>query len=740
MRRFIITLIAAIAAINVYSQDIQKASSIFVEATDSNSLIIEKASSVVPTANQLAALKNEFTAFIHFGPNTFTRMEWGTGHEDPKIFNLENIDTDQWCKALCDANISLVILTVKHHDGFVLWQSRYTNHGIMSSPFQDGKGDILKELSASCKKHGLKLGIYLSPADLYQIESPNGLYGNLSEYTTRSIPREIEGRPFSDNRKFEFKVDDYNEYFLNQLFELLTEYGEIDEVWFDGAHPKTKGGQRYNYQAWRELIRELAPRAVIFGREDIRWCGNESGATRDAEWNVITYDERPTTAENFPDRIGVLGSREVLLNKEKPFYLHYQPAETNTSIREGWFYRDDTNQGVRSSDDIFDIYERAVGGNSIFLLNIPPNREGLFSERDVEALKGAGEMIRDTYSINLLADSDIDTSLLDDDINSYITLKEEPYEIIITSPKNITFNRLVLQEAIGEQGERVESHSVDAFIDGAWREIADSQNIGYKRILRFADVTTKKIRVRIIETRATPSISYISANYFKTRPPMLSLERDKEGLISITAKEQEFNWKPSGENVSENLNGEFKIYYTIDEKTPNKRSTLYQAPFKLDGGRLQAVAILGKEKGAILDKEVGFIKSAWSAITEDNDEYTLIEKAFDDNTSSYWSSNPSDKSHQIAIDISKEREISGFAYTPQRENSQGMMAAGVFQISDDGTTWRSVDTFYFGNLINDPSQRYHYLKKTVSSRYIRIVASEISADSNFISISEIDIF
>ena len=147
----------------------------------------------------------------------------------------------------------------------------------MSSPFRDGKGDVLKELSESCKKYGLKLGVYLSPADLFQIENKDGLYGNLSEYTERTIPRPVEGRPFENNTTFTFKVDDYNEYFLNQLFELLTEYGPIDEVWFDGAHPKRKGGQTYNYLAWKELIRTLAPKAVIFGKEDIRWCGNESG-------------------------------------------------------------------------------------------------------------------------------------------------------------------------------------------------------------------------------------------------------------------------------------------------------------------------------------------------------------------------------------------------------------------------------------------------------------------------------
>ena len=189
-----------------------------VTENDTKDSIIFKAAHVVPTKNQYEALKNEFIAFIHFGPNTFTRMEWGNGMEDPNIFDLKNLDTDQWCKAMKSAGMKMVIITVKHHDGFVLWQSRYTKHGIMSTPFQDGKGDVLKELSASCQKAGLKLGVYLSPADLYQIENKEGLYGNLSKYSDRVIPRPVEGRPFKNKKTFTFNVDDYNEYFLNQLF------------------------------------------------------------------------------------------------------------------------------------------------------------------------------------------------------------------------------------------------------------------------------------------------------------------------------------------------------------------------------------------------------------------------------------------------------------------------------------------------------------------------------------------
>ncbi|MCK5821943.1 MAG: alpha-L-fucosidase, partial [Bacteroidales bacterium] len=349
----------------------QENRTIKIDQDDTPEQIVQKAAMVRPTPNQYDYKKLEFTCFVHFGPNTFTRKEWGNGFEDPRIFDLQNLDTDQWCEAARSAGMKLVVFTAKHHDGFCLWQSRYTKHGVISSPFQNGKGDVLKELSESCMKYGLKLGVYLSPADLFQIENKDGLYGNLSKYTERIIPREADGQPFKNKATFTAFVDDYNEYFMNQLFELLTEYGPIHEVWFDGAHPKRKGGQTYNYLAWKELINTLAPDAVIFGKDGVRWCGNESGKTRDSEWDIVTFDENPAQMNMFPDMHGDLGSREKLLQGK---YLHYLPAETNTSIREGWFFRDDVKQRVRSADDVFDMYERSVGGNSTFLLNIPPNR------------------------------------------------------------------------------------------------------------------------------------------------------------------------------------------------------------------------------------------------------------------------------------------------------------------------------------------------------------------------------
>lgn len=681
-----------------------------IKKTDSRDSIIIKAAHVVPTRNQYAALKNEFIAFIHFGPNTFTRKEWGNGMEDPKIFDLHHLETDQWCETMKAAGMKMVILTVKHHDGFVLWQSRYTTHGIMSTPFREGKGDILKELTASCKKYGLKLGVYLSPADLFQIESTDGLYGNKSNYSERTIPRQVAGRPFKNKKTFRFKVDDYNEYFLSQLFELLTEYGPVHEVWFDGAHPKTKGGQQYNYSAWRELIHTLAPEAVVFGKEDIRWCGNESGKTRNTEWNVIPYQEDPALMNNFADLTAEsLGSREDLY---KGKFLHYQQAETNTSIREGWFYRDDTDQKVRSADDVFDIYERSVGGNSTFLLNIPPNREGKFSPTDVKVLHEVGQRIKETYGKDLFAKS-----------------KRAGYEISTAQP--VTINRIVIQEAIATDGERVEKHAVDAWIDNEWKEIALSTNIGYKRILRFPAVTAKKFRVRVLESRFTPVITTISAHFYKTRPPQLQLSQDVHGMVTIAPKLQDFSWNPHGENAAKNLNTGYDVYYSVDGGSDKK----YEGPFKMEAGEVKAYSSVNNTKGAVSSQVFGIIKQNWKLLevsSEMNNHRATL--AFDANGKTYWQSKEG-ASPFIAIDLGKEYTLKGFAYTPQTQHKEGMMAKGNIKVSADGKNWRDADHFEFGNLVNDPTTRNHRFKAPLTTRYIRIEAA-----GQTLAIGELDFF
>ncbi|HIC8922635.1 alpha-1,3/4-fucosidase [Elizabethkingia anophelis] len=733
-----LALLEGLVCISAQNAKIIPANTIAIAPTDSKELIIEKAAHVIPTKNQLDALRNEFIAFIHFGPNTFTRMEWGNGMEDPKIFDLKELDTDQWCKSLKDAGMKMVILTVKHHDGFVLWQSRYTDHGIMSTNFRNGKGDILRDLSKSCQKYGLKLGLYLSPADLYQIENPKGLYGNLSQYTKRTIPREVPGRPFSNKTKFEVEVDDYNEYFLNQLFEILTEYGPIHEVWFDGAHPKTKGGQKYNYEAWKKLIHTLAPRAVIFGQGDVRWCGNEAGVTRKTEWNVLPFNNKDLTeitglTDWEEDNIG---RRDRLYNGH---FLHYQQAEVDTSIREGWFYRDDVYQKVRSADDVFDIYERSVGGNSTFILNVPPNRDGKFSDQDVKVLSETGKRIKETYSKDLLQGAKGPKQVLDHNDVTYSLLNNN--QLIIETPTPVIFNRIMLQEAVSTHGERVESHAVDAWIDGEWKEIATATNIGYKRILRFSEVTTRKIRLRVLQDRGSVAISRIAAYYYKMRPPQLTILQDKTGKVSIDEKKQPFDWKNQDKKDVKDKDKDFNIYYTTDGSEPGINSLKYNGPFEKEQGTIKAVAILKGDRGAVQTEVVGIAKNKWKlAESKEGTKNHSAEAAFDANPKTFWQSENQNVPQNLSLDLGALYTLTGMAYTPQTAFGGGMMAKGIVEISADGKKWEAISAFEFGNLVNNPSKRSLYFKQAVKARYVRVTAQEIAGNSQALTIAELDFF
>ena len=724
---------------DLYGQNPITPSNTIKIAGDSHEEIIRKAAHVIPTKDQYNYKKLEFTCFVHFGPNTFTRMEWGSGKEDPMIFNLQNLDTDQWCEAMKAAGMKLVVITAKHHDGFVLWQSRYTEHGVMSSPFRDGKGDILKDLSESCRKYGIKLGVYLSPADLFQIESKMGLYGNLSEYTMRTIPRPVDGRPFKNKTTFQFEVDDYNEYFLNQLFELLTEYGPIHEVWFDGAHPKRKGGQTYNYTAWRELIRTLVPDAVIFGREDVRWCGNESGKTRDSEWDIIPFEEDPNVMIKFTDLTGELGSREHLYAGN---YLHYLPAETNTSIREGWFYRDETDQKVRNADDVFDMYERAVGGNSTFLLNIPPNRNGLFSAEDVGVLEEVGARIRETYGTDLLAGAEGPAEILDDDEFSYFIGEDESTALVIKVPVPIKVNRFVIQEAISTNSQRIEEHALDAWINGEWNEIASGTTVGYKKILRFATTETGKFRIRILKSRLEPTISHVSAHYYRSRPPQIEIVRDRNGMVSLTPEKHQFMWKSHGLNPMENLNANLEIRYTLDGSKPDRESELYHGPFLVKSGEVHAVAIESDEIGGENSTNFGILKNDWELIDASSKEGNNTgTRSFDDDVTTYWETMEKNKHpHQISIDLGSEFFLSGFAYTPIKSGKEGMIEKGTILTSSNGRKWEELESFEFGNLINDPTKRSWSFQTPVKTRYIRIRSDAGAEGSKSAIIAELDFY
>ena len=691
---------------------------------------VELSARVLPHPRQLKWFEDEFFGFIHFGPNTFTGMEWGDGLESPELFNPTNLDTDQWCRLMSEAEMKRVVMVAKHHEGFALWPSRYTDHSAVSSPWKDGDGDVIRELVDSCREYGLRIGIYLSPADLYQIEAPGGYYGNDSEFFVRTIPREVEGRPFDDDRRFTYHVDDYNEYFLNQLFELLTEYGPIHEVWFDGANPRPGTGQTYNYDAWFDMIRNLAPDAVIFGKgPDVRWCGNEGGRTREAEYNVIPLETHPDDFD-WPDMMedNVAGRDRIT---EETRYFHYYPAETNTSIRHGWFWRNDDEQQVRSTEDVFDIYERSVGGNSVFHLNIPPNAEGRFSPRDAEVLRETGRLIREVYGNDLFsgATSTAD-EILDGDADTWWKAPGKQGEIEIALPESRRINRFMIREAIAYRGERVEEHTLEAWFNGEWVEVAKGKTIGYKRILRFPAIETDRFRLSITQSRLNPAISHVSAHFYDEPPKPVVIRRDSRGEVNLGVGTS-FSWRDHG-----TADQSQPIYYTLDGTMPAEYSHLYEEPFSLpEGGHVIARAITEGLEGPVSEARFGIISTEWTATvtgTQPGDEKEII-------LNRPWTccEVPSD-SFSVTIDMKTTHEISGLMYEPA-PNQNGYIESYSIEISSDGESWKAVDSGTFGNIRNDPSLRTIFFDAPVEGRFLRLSGLKPPRNEEVIGASQIQL-
>jgi alpha-L-fucosidase len=490
-----------------------------VAVDDSPETILSKAARIVPSPRQRAWQERELIAFIHFGINTFTDNEWGTGREDPALFAPTDLNARRWCQVLHEAGFKQIVLTAKHHDGFCLWPSRYTNFSVKRSPWRNGRGDVVREVVDAAREFGLKVGLYLSPADLHEMEAPGGRYGNGSPAVASVIPGSVPGDSRTPARTFTFAVDDYNRYYLNQLYELLTDYGPVHEVWFDGANPKPGVSEVYNYADWFTLVRELAPEAVMAQGPDVRWVGNEEGRARETEWSALPFNGEPETGVRPLDPTAAdLGSRARL--SEGADYLAWYPAEVDVSIRPGWFYHAREDDQVKSLDRLLDIYYHSVGRNAVLLLNIPPDRRGQFAEIDAKRLHEFGAVIRRTFEHNLAQEASVMTfpGPLDDPASgSAIAVAANPDtcwilperqtqgELVLVLPQRIVFNCIMLQEDLSV-GQRVEAFAVDAWDGERWQPIASGTTIGYKRLLRVDAIETQGVRLRILEARLNPAI------------------------------------------------------------------------------------------------------------------------------------------------------------------------------------------------------------------------------------------
>jgi alpha-L-fucosidase len=409
----------------------------------------------VPTSAQLAWQQDELSLFLHFGVNTFTDREWGDGHEDPAIFNPSALDARQWARAAHTAGFRMMILTAKHHDGFCLWPTSTTRHSVAASPFRNGTGDVVREFVDACRAERLRVGLYCSPWD-----RNSTVYGD--------SPR-------------------YNDLFCDQLTELLTRYGRIDEVWFDGANGEGPNGRRqtYDWPRFWSLVRRLQPNAVIFSDAgpDIRWIGNERGVAGDTNWSTMDPNAVPYPGA---DGAGVISA----LQHGDPSGSVWRPGETDVSIRPGWFYHPAEDAKVKTAGEITELYFTSVGRNSKLLLNVPPTRAGRLHETDVarlaafrgnadDLLNAARDVTRGTVPRTRTAGNQV---VLQMDLG-----------------RDRTVSISDLREQISD-GQVVSGYTLEGATDAsatAWVTLSRGTTIGYRKLDRFAPVRVRSLRLTI---------------------------------------------------------------------------------------------------------------------------------------------------------------------------------------------------------------------------------------------------
>ena len=680
--------------------------------------ILRKAATVTPSPRQLAWQQMEFIAFIHFGINTFTDREWGQGSEDPTLFNPTDLDARQWVRVIKEAGMKMVIVTAKHHDGFCLWPSKFTAHSVKSSPWRGGKGDVVGEVASACKEMGLNVGVYLSPWDRHE---PS--YGNSPVY---------------------------NEHFRNQLRELLTNYGEVAEVWFDGACGEGPNGKRqeYDWQSYYKLIRELQPNAVVaIMGPDVRWVGTESGYGRETEWSVLpsltpnleaiaaSPQDNPVDQAFAPgDLTGSdLGSRDNIRGATS---LLWYPAETDVSVRPGWFYHESQDDMVKSPEKLADIYYSSVGRNSVLLLNIPPDKRGRINDADIRALNGLRTILDQTFRTNLTTGARVVTSsevhdhpgnaIIDRDESSYWTTQEgvDSAVLEVRLARTLVFNRALLKENIAV-GQRIEVFRIEAWAAGQWKEITRGTTIGYKRLLRFPTVRSSTVRIVIEKSRTNPTLS--SFGLFKA-PPTVTIEPNGGAFENqITVR------------LSTDTRGAV-VRYTLDGSEPTMSSPKFTKPITLTRSAvLKAAASIAGELSA--QAAMAQFTKCFTAVSAAfgkpfNPKYagrgnaTIINGmrgSLDFNNREWLGFSGDDVT--VTIDLGRTREIAKISagFLQQQGSWIFLPAAVSFLVSEDTTHWKIVD-----ELKNPVAQTERVLTKDYAvslrgtkARYVKIVAKNV---------------
>ncbi|RUT69297.1 alpha-L-fucosidase [Flavobacterium cupreum] len=664
----------------------------------------------VPTQKQVNWHEMEFYAFVHFSLNTFTNKEWGYGDESPELFNPSNVDVRQWARVAKEAGMKGIILVAKHHDGFCLWPSAYTERSVKNSPWENGKGDLVKELAAACKEYDLKLGLYLSPWDR-----------NHPEY----------GKP------------EYITYFRNQLKELLTNYGDVFEMWFDGANGgdgyygganetrKINTLEYYNWDETYKMIYKLAPKTLVWGvgPSEARWIGNEEGRAGKTNWSLLRQKDELAGKVHYT---AFMSGHE---DGEK-----WVPGEADVSIRPGWFYHAVEDDKVRPLDEMVDIYYESIGRNANLLLNLPVDRRGLVHENDVARLKELVATIKADFKTELLSKSKVTAAnvrgnkaefaaknVIDGNKDTFWatddTIKSASIEFTFDQPTAI--DRILLQEYI-KLGQRVKAFTVEAKVDGQWKTIANETTIGYKRILRLERVVASVLRINITDSKASVVISNIEGYNAPTFVRAPEIQRDKNGTVTITSE-------PGN-----------AIYYTVDGKNPTLKSNIYKGAFQYNKAvQIKAIAVNQEEKisSAITTAKYGVSKEKWKVISATSGDLTTANRIIDGNPNTDWGfGNESNKlPQQIILDMGAVLKIKGFTYVPQQVgNNLNLISHYEFYTSTDAVNWTRQSEGEFSNIKNNPIEQFKVFAE-VKARYIRFVALAAVGKGQSVSIAEINV-
>lgn len=656
----------------------------------------------VPSERQLQWQEMEYYAFFHFNMNTFTDMEWGLGAEDPSLFNPTELDVDQWVETVKNAGMKGVIITAKHHDGFCLWPTKTTEHSIKNSPYKNGEGDLVKELAEASRRHGLKFGVYLSPWD-----RNNEYYG----------------------------TDRYVEVFHEQLRELLTNYGPIFEVWFDGANGGTGyyGGanekrqiDNKTYYKWDQttaIVRELQPNAVIFSDNgpDIRWVGNEEGWANETNWSVMRRDEIYPGWPRYKELRG--GHYDG---------THWLPAECDVSIRPGWYYHASEDHQVKSLAHLLDIYYKSVGRNSNLLLNIPVDTRGLIHPKDSLQLMRLKEQIDKDFAQDLALNAQVEVSstrgrgykadnLNDSSDKSYWASGQgvDTASVVLSFKEPTAVNRILLQEYI-RLGQRVSEFTVEAQVGDKWQLIDTQTTIGNKRILRFDTVRTSKIRVRITASKGEILLSNISLYNAPTLLVDPEIKRDKDGTLTLEVPDP---------NV--------QVYYTLDGSTPDLNSSKYTAPFVVQQQAMLKMFAFNPEteqRTGITEHKLEVSKENWS-IVQGGEKSVL---AIDAKSDSFYTALKEDQ-NQVIVDLGSEMGLKGFSYTPmQARFPHGIITDYEFSVSKDGKNWTVLSRGEFGNIVNNRIRQEIYFEPS-TARFIKLKALKVAGEKPNATFGEIGI-